>query len=225
MVMYAGRQHEDAVRVRYSLAQALSAASRLDLKTSEEMDEAVSLHEKNLEILKTNDRHPKATGSKSQDPKDRSALEVKHNYAGVLYHLKPYEKSKHLLLQIQNAVLLLTVPEQREMDSLTQSVDRYLAACIEATNDVSLGVSRVVASVLKRTQDLPDSRREDPTSTSTFPDRPNRRLSALEGPLWLNRLRQQGTAKQTRQPPCKLGKWNRKSAKVQQSEHPEQCQQ
>lgn len=166
------------------------------------MDEAVSIHEKNLEILQTNDRHPKvaqtqqslaslfvklskyeqaeriyknlllATESKSRDPRDRSTLEVKHNYAGVLYHLERYEESKQPLLQIQNAVMTLDASEQREMDPLTQSVDRYLAACIEATNDVSLGVSRVVASVLKRTRKPPNSKIYDPNPVNAFPDRP-----------------------------------------------------
>lgn len=211
-----GAQHEDAVRVRYGLARALSAVSASDLESTKMREEAVVLHEKNLEIFKANDgdfdveeteqslasvlvklsRYAEAKqiykkllmareGKAKNFIKDRNSLELKHNYAGVLYHLECYEESKQLLLQIQEAVSSLVESKQREFDFLTQSVDRYLAACIEATGDVSLGVSRIVLHVQKRRNEPSKSVKDTfadlslPASTSETAKAPSSRAVSI----------------------------------------------
>jgi tetratricopeptide (TPR) repeat protein len=175
-----GATHDKTMHVRYKLARALSAVSKLHLTFMRNLREAVALHEKNLDIIKSKGNSTlyketmhnsasilckltkydkaepiykellEAKRIKSRGLTDRESLELKHEYASVLYHLKRYEDSKQLFLQIQGILLPLSHSRNRKLDELGQSVDKYLAACIEATNDINLGAARAMKSAAER---------------------------------------------------------------------------
>lgn len=119
-------------------AQAQSLASAL-VKLAR-YAEAVEVYEELLQLPET----------QMKDPKNGNVLGMKHMYAGALYHLKRYEKSKSLLLMIQGTVESCVRSEAQKLGDLPNSVDRYLAACIEATNDLTLGASRASTRVMNR---------------------------------------------------------------------------
>lgn len=172
-----GPSHEVTIRIRYNLARALAATSKSNSRFDTKLDEAVSIYKQILSAVTADGdpgtwqqtRQSLASAlfkmSRYSDakelyekllpemeaglrkPTDSEYLRLKHEYAGVLYHLRRYQKAKKLFLQIQETVTPFSDAQRRKLvPKLSESVDRYLAACIEATNDINLGVARSVAA-------------------------------------------------------------------------------
>lgn len=172
-----GTTHETTVEIRHRLARALSNLSPQHPSYLKRLEKAVSLHKQNLEAKKSSgnqesksetlhslasvlcklSRYSEAEPiyrqlhkAKSKDSGQATyfeSLKLQHEHASVLYHLERYKESKLLLLDIQRAIPAVARSCKPELDPLIRSVDRYLAACIEATNDLNLGVERATRAV------------------------------------------------------------------------------
>ncbi|GAB7326550.1 hypothetical protein MBLNU13_g10535t1 [Cladosporium sp. NU13] len=173
-----GFDHNVTIRIRYNLARALTATSKRD-RASPKLKEAVSLYRQILEGMTANDRSAilKQTRtslasalfklgrySQAQDlykqlvqemeadpkqPREAERLRLQHDYAGTLYHLKRYKKSKKLFLDIENTLMSMSDKQRRGLVDLSRSVDRYVAACVEATDDLDMGVARSMIPVIR----------------------------------------------------------------------------
>jgi tetratricopeptide (TPR) repeat protein len=180
-----GPTHGITIGIRYNLARALAAVSDDYTASTKQLQEAKTLHERNLEMIKANHDHAllretlmslaavlyelsrysdaepiylqllEAEQAKHRGQTSRKNLVPKHDYAAVLYHLKRYEESKQLFLRVQSALSSLSGRTNPELDKIAKSTDRYLAACIEATNDLNLGVTRMMKA--RRIKDQPSS--------------------------------------------------------------------
>ena len=171
-----GFDHNITIRIRYNLARALTAASKPG-RVSPKVKEAVSLYKQILggmtaddgsAILKqtrtslasalfklgkysqARDLYEQLVQEMEADPKqpgEAERLRLQHDYAGTLYHLKRYKKSKKMFLEIEEALLHLSDKQRRKFVELSQSVDRYVAACVEATDDLDMGIARSMIPV------------------------------------------------------------------------------
>jgi hypothetical protein len=176
-----GFDHSLTVQIRYNLARALTAASKPGRAETPKLKEAVSLYKQILDrtaadvdraMLKQTKTSLASTlfklgrYSQAQDlyeqiiekmdvdvkqPGRVERLRLQHDYAGTLYHLKRYEKSKKLFLEIEEALGSLSDTQRRKLVELSRSVDRYVAACIEATDDLDMGVARSMVPAMKDT--------------------------------------------------------------------------
>jgi tetratricopeptide (TPR) repeat protein len=194
-----GTNHKDAVDTRYRLARALvDSASKSDRKRSEKWEEAVTFYKKNIRVADKEAslearkglasvcvklrRYSEAKDIYEQllneeepnflDGKDDESLELKHEYAAVQYHLKRYDQSKRLFSQIEETISSLPVSRKRNLGKLSQGVDKYLAACFEATLDLDRGVARSVAASKERKDYTPALVKQSPAKVA--PNHPRR---------------------------------------------------
>lgn len=174
-----GFDHSLTFRIRYNLARALTAASRPGRASASKLKEAVSLYKQILGGVAANvdptmmkqTRNSLASAffklerySQAQDlyeqlikqmeadvkqPGEAERLRLQHDYAGTLYHLKRYKKSKKLFLEIEQALNSMSDKQRRKLGDLSQSVGRYVAACVEATDDLDMGIARSMIPVLR----------------------------------------------------------------------------
>lgn len=173
-----GVGHKSTIQIRYNLARALAAASKSGDLSDPKLKEAISIYKQILgtvtaesngkafrqtrqslasalfkrcrysEAKKLYEQLISEMEAGPQEPETVRYLRLKHEYAGVLYHLKRYDKSKKLFLEIQGDVDSLPNIQRRRLVNLPDSVDRYIAACVEATHDLNLGVARNVAATV-----------------------------------------------------------------------------
>ena len=176
-----GFDHSVTIRIRYYLARALTAASKPDRASAPKLKEAVSLYRQILGGMSASDnptilkqtRNSLASAlfklrrySQAEDiyeqlvqemeadvrrPPEAERLRLQHDYAGSLYHMERYKKSKRMFLEIEEALLSMSRQQRRKLGDLPQSVDRYVAACVEATNDLDLGISRSMNPTTRET--------------------------------------------------------------------------
>jgi tetratricopeptide (TPR) repeat protein len=179
-----GPDHQDTIRIRYNLARALVAASTSGRKSTSKLKEAKSLYNQVLETVSANgdvemvrqarqslasvllklSRYSEARKlyeelihekvARSRRGKDPERLRLEHDYASALYHSKDYEESKKLFSQIEDAISSMSEVPRRELAVLSQSVGRYLAACVEVTKDLDMGSARSVAAARRRGDSL-----------------------------------------------------------------------
>jgi tetratricopeptide (TPR) repeat protein len=130
---------------------------------------AASLYEKVL----------KAWQRPSEPASSHRLINARHNYAVVLYHLEDYEEAKRVFLENQAVLDSLSETSKKGLKVLERNADRYLASCIEKTNDLSLGISRRPTNPLDdvkptdgtRQASTPSLRVDSPGKPSKSPDR------------------------------------------------------
>ena len=185
-----GFDHSLTNRIRYNLARALTAASKPGQTQAPKLKEAISLYKKVLESTIADDggamlkqtrtslasalfklgRYPQAQEIYEQliqemetdvkQPGEAERLRLRHDYAGTLYHLKRYKKSKKLFLEIEETLMHLSDKQRRKLVELSQSVDRYVAACVEATDDLDMGIARSTIPVIRDSATSSKARRQ-----------------------------------------------------------------
>jgi tetratricopeptide (TPR) repeat protein len=200
-----GVDHEYTAGTRYRLARALvDSVTKSDRKSSAQWNEAVKLYKENDRVadkdlsLKTRKglasvylkltQYSKAEDIYEQlldegeanflDGEDDESLKLKHEYAAVQYHRKRYKKSKRLFSQIEETILSLPRSRKRKLETLSQDVDQYLAACFEATLDLDRGVARSVAASKQR-KDSPPA----PFKQSSAEDAPHQSRQSSPAPV------------------------------------------
>lgn len=167
-----GVDHSLTTRIRYNLARALTAASEHGQAQIPKLQEAISLYKRIVDGMVVDDggamlkqtrtslasalfklgRYAQAQDIYEQliqemetDVKlsgEAGRLRLQHDYASTLYHLKRYKKSKKLFLEVEQALMHLSDKQRRKLVELSKSVDRYVAACVEATDDLDMGIAR-----------------------------------------------------------------------------------
>ena len=98
---------------------------------------------------------------KASEPADSLRfIEARHNYGVVLYELGNYAVAKKVFLENQAILDDLSEAKKKRFQELEQNADRYLASCIEKTNDLSLGITRRCTGSLEDKQERKDSKQE-----------------------------------------------------------------
>lgn len=203
-----GIGHHITVATRYRLARALASFPKSDARSSRYLNQAVSLYKKNdcvadkdlaLQTRKSLasaysklGRYPEANTiyekllekdeTRFLDDVDDESLELKHEYAAAQYHLKNYEKSKELFSQIEKTVLSLPNSRKRALRKVSQDVDKYLAACFEATLDLNRGLAGRVAASKERETSPPA-----PVKQNSAKDASNQPYQSDPGPVKVDR--------------------------------------
>jgi tetratricopeptide (TPR) repeat protein len=139
-----GKRRDQLLETKYSLAFDLAKLSKSSLDTEVArglLEEAASLDE---QVLQAREQ------KKPKDPLTvRLTIESRHNFASVLYRQKKYSKAKELFLQNLKDLDTLSSTERKDIGALLQSTDRHLAACCEATKDISLSIARITTESKK----------------------------------------------------------------------------
>jgi tetratricopeptide (TPR) repeat protein len=204
-----GTNHKDIVDTRYRLARALvDSASKSDRRRSENWEEAVTFYKENIRVAgkeaslearkglasvyfklrqysEAKDIYGQLLNEEEPnflDGEDDESLELKHEYAAVQYHLKRYKKSKRLFSQIEETISSLPRSRKRKLEKMSQDVDKYLAACFEATLDLDRGVARIMAASKER-KDSPLA----PVKQSSAKDAPRQPRPSSPIPLAVNK--------------------------------------
>ena len=85
-------------------------------------------------------------------PEESRMIEIRHNYASMLYDMHRYQEAKEEFLHNEQALKGLSVEQRGGMEVVVQETDSYLEACSEATNDLELSLRRRTTDPLSRRQ-------------------------------------------------------------------------
>ena len=135
----------------------LAKQSREESVTKSLRAEAVEIYSNLLQAMKDVD------GTSDGD----RMIEVRHNYASVLYDMKRYQDAKEQFLRNEKALKDLPAEQKDNMEVVVQQTDSYLEACSEATNDLELSLQRRTADPLDR------HKRNKPREMLHDPSRPS----------------------------------------------------
>lgn len=113
-------------------------------------------------------------------------IQSRHNLAGVLFRQGKYPEAKILLLQNQKHINSLSSTGRKKNSELLQSTEGHLAACCEATKDISLSILQITDKPIKNCKR--GKARTDDTSSASSPATPAtpdiREQEESGGQLW-----------------------------------------
>lgn len=195
-----GKRKDQLLETKYSLAFDLAKLSKSSLDTEAAqglLEEAASLDE---QVLQAREQ------KKPKDPLTvRLTIESRHNFASVLYRQKKYPKAKELFLQNLKDLDTLSSTDRKDIGALLQSTDRHLAACCEATKDISLSIARITAESKKSHKQKRGAKERDELSSdlSSWKESGGAKKEP-DGKLWQLSVESTNTNRKTKTTPIGL---------------------